>query len=238
MSVKMNIIQLIKRYLVRSARVSYIDPLREERVQVLKELDSRAANPIFMIAEHQALQDILAADMHAVLDVSDKHPGEQTWMRIVIRISFSVLDALCNNVKAIIYCFLKYNSIEPTRKDLMYITGIDDTAKGPKRVRFSLEENISYISGRLATLSTSVWKIGDYSTEWQGFCTSVKVRHRLTHPKALADLIIDLAEYGKIADTLAWLQDGLHQLISGIMPKTSSSRSISTAPIVGSTAGQ
>ncbi len=190
-----------------------------QRDHILRNLNSQAGDPFRLIAEGRRFMRVMFDDVDTATTLSGQDPDNQTWRRIVVRLCFSAIDAMCSDSKRIIYCFLKYKLIAPTRKDLKFITGIDDNKGELSVFRPTLEENIKYITGRLASFSKNPWKIGNHNVEWQAFCASGLLRDRLTHPKCLADLAVNDLEYEKVADSLLWLQNGLNQIISGISPK-------------------
>ena len=191
-----------------------IDPLKQERDRVLGDLNFQASDPRRFIKQDEEFLNVMFNDMTAALEISNQYPESETWRRIVVRLSFSALDSYCWALKKLFYFTLRWRSIAPSQKDLEYITGINEKYR---RFRPTPTENVKYIVSRLATLSTVEWKIGDESKEWQAFCTSVLVRHRITHPRRLDDLKISPDEYDKIADSLIWFQNGLDLIVKGIL---------------------
>jgi len=162
------------------------------------------------------LIELMRNDIGAAIEVWKNDPDNQTWIRIVVRLSFTALDSYCWIAKKLFYYYLKGRAITPSSKDLKFITGIYEKNGTYYRYRSTPTENISYIAGRLAKLSANSWDIGDQSTQWQDFHDSVKIRHRITHPRCTSDLIISDAEAEKVGQSVCWIQIGLNRLIEGI----------------------
>ena len=83
---------------------------------------------------------------------------------------------------------------------------------GKKRRRFTLEELTKVALKAFSEACGVKFDLSAHSVKWQQFATSIKIRHRVTHPKTPTDLHIEPEDMKQAAEAATWLQEVIAEI--------------------------
>jgi hypothetical protein len=141
------------------------------------------------IIETLRMAEVFTKDMKKIIDNTEKVTFEselQFWFRIAIRTAIDYIDALVYRLG-----FLSKEIIK-LREDEKKIYS------KPK------EKNLRLFFKELAIAINSKFDVEEDDKFLNNYYDARKIRHRVTHPKKLADLSVLLEEYRKVVDAYEW----------------------------------
>jgi len=155
--------------------------------------------------ESDSMLNVLKNENDFILEKISKQPKEQRWRRIFIRSLFAFIETLCFRLKQDALEFNKFSSAEESiLNEKTYVLNNKGEVeakvlflKTPENLRFSFNAFAKAVEAKF------VLKVDDVG--WDSFKQSLKVRHKITHPKKFNDLVISDDEFQKVISTMHWI---------------------------------
>lgn len=162
----------------------------------------------------------LKEDVDVLRELGGKSAYHQVWRRAIYRAAFSWIEGVVYQMKQVA---LKtqggYYQAKFTRAELIFLL---EEAHGVNKKGLIESDNTNYLEtqknlqfafSKLAQ-GFGVGTILDKSVHgWEKFTKAIKVRNRLTHPKAESDLNVSDDEMNTLQITISWFQNEITKLI-------------------------
>jgi hypothetical protein len=138
----------------------------------------------------------------------------QPWFRIEIRSVIATIEAICYKLKqvTVLICDQRNKSLTQAEREKLLEKKIDEHGK-PKDYYLKTEENIKFTLKMIYYAFDLSFEIKDHEG-WKKLRNTIKVRHKLTHPKNKKDLEIFLREYEDAEIGFNWFVRKIGELSS------------------------
>ena len=169
---------------------------------------SDAETLIAKIEEVVRLAAVLVADMaEAVPDLAC-----QRHRRSYVRAAFAFVEGTLFGLKGILLGFSAHfgTPLEPGETELLEENSYGLKEDGSVRVSpalLRLPDNVRFAFALAAKVSGAPTTVRYDDDGWASFKESIRVRNRLVHPKAPADLVVTDLEMARLDKATAWYRD-------------------------------
>lgn len=161
--------------------------------------------------------EILRKDLSKCIDMAMQNPEDQTWQRLVIRLTFSLIDSMCYKLKNLILIIARgiFYPLSKDDNERLKEMKFDEKGKIKGTKYLSPLENIKFTFNKLSEICKANYAFPS-KREARIIIDAAKLRNRITHPKSAEDLNIDPIEYQKVAEALIWFGSQFDKLILAI----------------------
>ena len=171
-------------------------------------IPNREDLPYPVFTEGGKLLAAIGEDLRSLASLKGKI-NDQFAKRMLVRVSFSLIEAFLNVLRGRILDSLKYEKYDFSKNDIRILLEGDYAASEDGKIIFSMrypsvEKALPKIINMLAATRRYPPIIKDGADIPDYFCKAKDVRDRLTHPKKHEDLTISNEEAQCAAKTLQW----------------------------------
>ena len=161
---------------------------------------------------------LLHEDIKRLFDVFADNWDDQTFRRVLVRASWSYIEVVVFGLKQLLLtaCTLGAEDLSPKTRRFLSEQRIEVNSRGEARVLPVRTETMKNIKLALKLASTRfdvAWRPAFGNGSWDRLHQSLQLRHRLTHPKAAAELRVDDAELDLHRDAFVWFATGFNEFL-------------------------
>jgi len=133
----------------------------------------------------------------------------QRLLRYHLKAKFDLLEGTIYSIKQVLHKIALFKQIELSQKEINFLLEEKHLEKDGsikvKKINIYLVRNIKFTIGMIEKiLHCTLDGKRMYEPGWINLEEVKEIRNRITHPKKIADLIINKEEIEKITDVLAW----------------------------------
>jgi len=138
------------------------------------------------------------------------------WFRIAIKTIFSMIDAVCYQIKQhiLIVHKIKGDSIPKKTKEKLLEYRINEKGKKEKAY-LRMRENIKFVLKELHKLYGNPLDLSQDNKELDLLSKTEKVRNAVTHPKSFKDLEVGAEDYRDAVNVLYWFSNKFKKGLKG-----------------------
>jgi hypothetical protein len=175
-----------------------------------------------MTEERKRLLDTLGEDVLRCLESRERDKaGGEFWDRMIVRSSFAYHEALAFILREWVQDDHKNGGISLNQRELDVLAEeqYEPDQTGRLQLRGARFPTANFIAFSIRMFAKACG-VSDKDLEcqvfgaqgWQAFRTVMKVRDRLSHPKAANALVLSKQEFDSCADAAIWVHEVLHFL--------------------------
>jgi len=193
-----------------------------KKTESIKIINSKK-DKINNIEESKKIRDSFIEE---IIEVSKKYkekPNKQYWRRIYVRTVFAFIESECFGIKQFTLKLINKSTLEsqfsPGEIFLLKEKTFNLNNKGKieeKNLHLKTESNLKFTFNSAAKL-TFDFNLNVSDVGWESFKKALEIRHRVTHPKKLASLIISDKEMNITKKALDWFLDSVGMLYDARM---------------------
>jgi len=194
--------------------------------------DAERLQQIVQVVEPKRWSDIFAiagADTRrctkAVVAAAQGDDGarrlDQFWARATVRAFFATVEALTFEMRLALRSArdAKLVNLTPAEYSLIseHAADLDDGGRPQERPRFlTVDRNFRFSYRLFAALFDSDVHLDVSGDGWRKFLSAVKVRNRITHPKAPLDLDLTAGETTELMEAITWYSEAMSSLFGSV----------------------
>lgn len=162
------------------------------------------------------LLELLFQDLEESVQELNKGDSSQRQRRNFFRESFSIIEGCVWAWKQVCLDIRIIGDVEYEAAELLMLQdqGFELTEKGRVKIRddkhVPLKNNIRFTILMLEKLTGKAAAIDFSDRRWDSFQASIKVRHRITHPKSTESLEITDSEFEDLGHAIEWFDTVLN----------------------------
>jgi len=168
--------------------------------------------PFDIVFESNQMFALLHSELDFILEKMGKAFKEQRWRRIYIRSLFAFIESCAYRLKQDAMIFKKFplKEVYILKEKRYHLNDKGEIVE--ENLHLKTLANLRFSFDVYARAWDINFKLDISDVRWEDLKKALKIRHRITHPKNLKDLVISNDEWLKVMHAEQWFYEELSKL--------------------------